>query len=151
MTTLRRCAWWYLVIFSVLIALFGLDDLRGGITGDPAITAGLSDLTLPELEAQSAAGYRLYDFTARTQGTALIVIGILLATILLIPYRSGIRWAWYVMWTLPTWSFTVLVLYVLFGVDPSQPPPAPMVSGPVLGGIAVLVLILDRRRFFGSG
>ena len=52
------------------------------------------------------------------------------------------------MWTLPAWAFGVLGLYLAFGVDPRQPPPPPMVSGPLLGGLAVAVLLLDWRRFF---
>ena len=149
MSALRERLWWYLVAFSVLIGLFGFGDLLGGITVDPGITIGLSGLTLAELEAESAAGYRLYDFASRTQGLALIVIGVLMTAVLLIPYRTRSRWAWYVMWILPAWSFTVLGLYVLFGVDPSEPPPPPMVSGPLLGGLAVAVLLLERRWFFG--
>lgn len=150
MNVLRRRAWWFLVAFSVLIGLFGIGDLIGGITVDPGITAGLSGLTLAELEAESAAGYRLYDFASRTQGLALVVIGVLMTAVLLIPYRSGRRWAWYTMWTLPAWSFAVLGLYLVFGVDPRQPPPPPMVSGPLLGGVAVAVLLLEWRRFFRS-
>ena len=148
MSAIRHRAWWYLVAFSVLIGLFGAGDVVGGITVDPGITAGLSGLTLHELQAESAAGYRLYDFMARSQGILLVVVGILLTAILLVPYRAGQRWAWYVTWTLPGWAFAVLGLYLAFGVDASHPPPPPMVSGPILGGIAILVLLLDRPRFF---
>jgi hypothetical protein len=145
--TLQRRAWWYLVAFSVLIGLFGIGDVIGGITIDPGITAGLSGLTLDELNAESEAGYRLYDFASRAQGLALTFVGVLLTAILLVPYRSGLRWAWYAMWTLPAWAFAVLGLYTVFGVDPTQPPPPPMVSGPLLGGIAIIVLLIDRSRF----
>ena len=148
MNVLRRRAWWYLVAFSVLIGLFGVGDVIGGISVDPGITTGMSGLTLAELQAESAAGYRLYDFASRAQGLVLVIVGVLLMVILVIPYRAGMRWAWYTMWTLPAWAFGVLGLYLAFGVDPSQPPPPPMVSGPLLGGIAVAVLLLDRRRFF---
>ncbi len=152
MRMLRRRAWWYLVAFGVLIGVFGIGDLLGGITVDPGITSGLSGLTLDELRAQSEAGYRLYDFASRAQGLALTFMGVLLTTILLVPYRAGLRWAWYAMWSLPAWSFAVLGLYGVYGVDPSQPPPPPMVSGPLLGAIAVLVLLLDRPRFMaGTG
>jgi hypothetical protein len=144
---LRRRAWWYLVAFSVLVGLFGIGDVLGGITVDPGITTGLSGLTLDELQAQSEAGYRLYDFASRAQGLALVIIGVLLTAILLVPYRAGLRWAWYALWSLPAWSFAVLGLYVVYGVDPSQPLPPPMVSGPLLGGIALAVLVLDGPRF----
>ncbi len=148
MDVLRRRAWWYLVAFSVLIGLFGVGDVIGGISVDPGITTGLSGLTLAELQAESAAGYRLYDFASRAQGLVLVIVGALLTLILVIPYRAGMRWAWLAMWMLPAWAFGVLGLYLAFGVDPRQPPPPPMVSGPLLGGIAVAVLLLEWRRFF---
>lgn len=151
MATLRRRAWWYLVAVSVLIGLFGVGDVIGGISVDPGITTGLSGLTLAELQAESAAGYRLYDFALRAQGLVLVIVGVLMTAILVIPYRAGLRWAWYAMWTMPVWAFGVLGLYLAFGVDPRQPPPPPMVSGPVLGGLAVAVLLLDGRRFFRGG
>jgi hypothetical protein len=150
MDILRRRVWWYLVAFSVLISLFGVGDVIGGISVDPGITIGLSGLTLAELQAESEAGYRLYDFASRAQGLVLVVIGVLMTVILVIPYRAGMGWAWYAMWTLPAWSFGVLGLYLAFGVDPRQPPPPPMLSGPLLGGIAVAVLLLEWRRFFGD-
>lgn len=147
MGALRRRAWWYLVALSVLIALFGVGDLIGGVTVDPGITLGLTGLTPAELGAQSAAGYRAFDFTTRTQGVSLVVMGVVLTAILLIPYRAGRRWAWNTMWILPAWTVASVILYVGFGVAPGQPPPPPMVSGPLLGAIAVVVLLLDRRRF----
>jgi hypothetical protein len=146
----RRRAWWYLVAVSVLIALFGVGDIIGGITVDPGITTGLSGLTLAELQAESSAGYRLYDFASRAQGLVLVIVGLLVTVILVIPYRAGVRWAWCAMWALPVWAFGVLGLYLAFGVHPRQPPPPPMVSGPLLGSIAVAVLLLDWRRFFRS-
>ena len=147
MSGLRRRAWWYLVAFSVLIVLFGVGDVIGGISVDPGITLGLSGLTLAELEAQSAIAYRVYDFTTRTQGAALAFYGALATAILLIPYRDGHRWAWWAMWSLPGWTLAVFGLYAMFGLAPGTPPPPPMVSGPILGTLAVIVLLLDRQRF----
>jgi hypothetical protein len=143
-------AWWYLVALSVLIALFGIGDVIGGISVDPGITLGLTGLTLAELQAESAIAYDAYDFATRTQGAALAVVGVLATAILLIPYREGQRWAWWAIWSLPAWTLTVLGLYAWVGLAPGTPPPPPMLSGPVLGTIAVVVLLLDRRRFFGQ-
>ena len=95
---------------SVLIALFGVGDVIGGISVDPGITTGLSGLTLAELQAESAAGYRLYDFASRAQGLVLVIGGVLMTVILLIPYRAGMPWAWFAMWTLPAWAFGRSVL-----------------------------------------
>ena len=151
MGTLRDRAWWYLVALSALIVIFGIGDVLVGAAADPGIALGLTGLTLPELETQSAAAYRMFDFTTRTQGWNLAIIGALLLAILLIPYRAGRRWAWWVLWLLPAWSFGVAGLYLVSGLAPAQPPPPPLVSGPLLGGIAAAVLLLDRRRFANAG
>ena len=150
MNALRRRAWWYLVGFSALIGLFGIGDVIGGVSVDPGITLGLTGLTLAELEAQSAIAYRAYDFTTRTQGLALVFYGALATATLLIPYRDRQRWAWWAAWSLPAWTVGVFALYASFGLAPGTPPPPPMVSGPILGALAVLVLLVDRPRFFGQ-
>lgn len=147
MRKLRARAWWYLVAFSALIVVFGFSDVLLGAAADPGIALGVTGVTLPELEAQSAPGYRMYDFTTRTQGWNLTVIGVLLLAILLVPYRAGRRWAWWALWILPAWSFGIPGLYVAVGLAPSQPPPPPLISGPVLGAIAAAALLVDRRRF----
>jgi hypothetical protein len=78
MDILRRRAWWYLVAFSVLIGLFGVGDVIGGISVDPGITPGLSGLTLADLQAESAAGYRLYDVASQAPGLVLVIVGVLM-------------------------------------------------------------------------
>lgn len=151
MAGLRRRAWWVLVALALLVGLFGIGDVFLGAAFDPGIGLGLTGLASAELEAQSAAGFRLFDFTTRSQGLLLVVVGVLLTTILLLPYRQGQRWAWYATWAMPAWWIGGLLgLYVAFGVAPDQPPPPPMVSGPVLGTIAAAILLLDRPRFFGG-
>lgn len=147
MRIVRARAWWYLVAVAALIVLFGIGDVLGGAAVDPGIALGVSGATLPELQSQSPAAYRMFDFTTRTQGWNLLMLGTLLLAILLIPYRSGARWAWWALWTLPAWSIGVAALSVAFGLAPDQPPPPPVVSGPILGAIAAAVLLLDRRRF----
>lgn len=147
MNAVRRRAWWYLVAMSGLLALFGIMDVLAGAAADPGIALGLSGLSLAEIEAQDPVGYRLFDFVTRTQGLLLIATGVLLIAILLVPYRAGRRWAWVVAWTLPAWSFAVLAAYLLVGVAPDQTPPPPMLSGPILGAVAVVVLVVDRSRF----
>ena len=147
MKGVRHRAWWYLVAVSVLLVLFGVLDVASGAAADPAIAQGLTGLTLETLRAEDPAGYRLFDFFTRTQGILLVVSGTLLTVILLIPYRAGRRWAWWAAWVLPAWTAAVAVAYLAVGVDPTQPPPPPLVSAPILGGLAVLVLLLDRGRF----
>lgn len=147
MDTLRQRAWWVLVLFAFVLVLFGLTDIAGGVAADPGITLGLSGMTLAEVEAAGPTAFRLYDFTTRTQGLALLVMGGLLAAILLIPYRRGERWAWYAAWSVPAWAMAVLAMYLVAGTAADQPPPPPMVSAPITAAIGTVVLLLDRRRF----
>jgi len=147
MRTVRARAWWCLVAIAALIVLFGIGDVLGGASVDPGIALGVSGATLPDLQSQSPAAFRMFDFTTRTQGWNLLMLGTLLLAVLLIPYRSRARWAWWTLWTLPAWSIGVAALSLAFGLAPDQPPPPPVVSGPILGAIAVAVLLLDRRRF----
>lgn len=147
MRIVRARAWWCLVAIAALIVLFGIGDVLGGASVDPGIALGVSGATLPDLQSQSPAAYRMFDFTTRTQGWNLLMLGTLLLAVLLIPYRSRARWAWWTLWTLPAWSIGVAALSLAFGLAPDQPPPPPVVSGPILGAIAVAVLLLDRRRF----
>lgn len=150
-TNLSRRAWWYLVALSVLIGLFGIGDVIGGVWVDPGITLGLSGLTPEQLQADSPIAFRVYDFVTRTQGVALVVIGVLATALLLIPYRDGRPWAWWTAWSLPAWTAAGFGLYAMFGLAPGTPPPPPVVSGPVLGALAVIVLLVDRPRFSGAG
>jgi hypothetical protein len=143
----RRRAWWLLVAVGILMVLFGVTDIISGVAADPGITLSLSGMTLAEIQAADPVAYRLYDFATRTNGASLIVMGVLLTLVLLVPYRAGERWAWLVTWILPIWSFSVPLSYLAAGVDPAQPPAPPMVSGPIIGALAVVVLLLDRRRF----
>lgn len=148
--TLRARAWWVLVAFSALIAIFGITDVLIGATADVGIPIGLTGKTPAELEAESASAYRMFDFTSRSQGLILLAFGIALTAILVIPYRNGQRWSWYVAWVLPAWALGAAGLYIVVGLAPSQALPPPVVSGPIIGVVAIAVLLWDRRRFVQS-
>lgn len=150
MGVVRQRIWWILVAVAVVVGLFGVTDVLGGVMADPGIPQGLTGLTPGELESESAVGYRLIDFQVRMQGLVLVVIGVLLTTVLLIPYRAATQWAWYAAWSLPVWALSVFVLYVVYGVAPGAPPPPPMVSGPIFATVCAVVLIVDRRRIFAD-
>jgi hypothetical protein len=100
--------------------------------------------------AAEPIGFRLYDFAVRAGGLNLAMIGVLLASILAVAYRSGDRWAWFVMWLLPAWALAVPVLVVSFGTAPGTTLPPPAISGPILALVAALALLIDRRRFVES-
>jgi hypothetical protein len=146
-TRLQRHGWWVLVLFAVAIVVFGAMDVVMGAAGDRVIALGLTGRTHAELIAESPDGFRLYDFTRRTQAWAVVTLGLLLLGILFGAYRNGQRWAWWVMWLMPVWSLTVPAMYLVFGLVPGAPPPPPLISGSIVGVISILVLLLDRGRF----
>jgi hypothetical protein len=143
----RRRGWWVLAFFAVTLVVFGVGDVLGGVLADRAITLTLSGRSPAEIQAAEPTAYRLYDFVTRSGGANLVLIGILLAVIVAIPYRGGQRWAWWAMWILPAWAALVPVQFLIVGTAAGQPPAPPMVSGPIFAAIAAGVLLLDRRRF----
>jgi hypothetical protein len=147
---IRRRGWWVLALFAVTLVVFGVGDVLGGVLADPAITQTLSGRTATDIQAAEPVAYRLYDFVTRSGGANLVLIGILLAVIVAIPYRGGQRWAWWAMWILPAWALLVPVQFLIFGTAAGQPPAPPMVSGPIVAVIAAGVLLVDRQRFAGA-
>lgn len=133
---------------SVVLVAFGVSDLIIGAEADPGIAIGLSGLGLAELEAESAAAYRLFDLFTRANGWSMVMFGALSATLLIFPFRENRRWAWWVAWSLPIWSAGVFAFYLIAGTDPSQPPPPPMISGPILAVLTAAILLVSAPRFF---
>lgn len=145
---LQRNAWWGLVAMSLVLVAFGITDIFVGSAADPGIPLGLVGLSPEALRAESEAGYQLLDFFTRSQGLALLAFGLLGTVILLFAYRRDQRWAWWTMWALPAWSAGVLALYLVAGVDASQPPPPPMLTAPFFFVLTVLIQLVSAPRFF---
>ena len=143
----RRYASWALLVLTVLIGLFGLGDVLIGPPFDPGIALGLTGRTHAQLQAESAAGYRLLDYYTRAGGIELIVIAVATTLILLIPYRQGRPWAWWAMWLVPAWAIGGFALNLAFGVASGETPPPPMISAPILAAVAAVALLVDRERF----
>jgi hypothetical protein len=148
---LQRNAWWGLVAVAVIVILFGVGDIVGGAAADPGIPLGVVGMTPAQLQAESAVVYRMFDFSMRSGGTTLVVLGILMTAILLFAFRSGQRWAWWTMWALPAWAFSAPVHFLSAGVQPGQAPPPPLVSGVIVGVLAVAILLVSVPRFFSAG
>lgn len=146
---LRAHAWWGLLVMSLIVTMFGITDLTGGVSSDPGIPLGLIGRTLAELEAESAQAYRLLDLGVRAGGIHLIIIGTLQLAILVFAFRRDLRWAWWAMWTLPAWAAAVFVFYLAAGVAPGQAPPPPMISGPIFAALSAVILLVSAARFFG--
>lgn len=141
------------MFMSVVAVLFGITDIIVGAEADEGIPLGLIGLSSSELRAESEAGYRILDFFTRSQGVVLVMLGLLSTAILLFAYRRNQRWAWWSMWSLPAWSAGVLILYLVTGVDPTQPPPPPMLSAPLFLVLTTAIQLVGAPRFFleGSG
>lgn len=148
MSWLTRHSWWGLLFFSLVLVLFGVGDIIQGVGADRLIPLGLTGRTPDELAAESPDAFALYDFSTRSNGLTLMAMGVLLALTVLIPFRQNQTWAWWAMWVLPVWSFAVMTQFLIQGVQPDQPPPPPMVSGPVVGTLSILILLLSAPRFF---
>ncbi|MGH2428572.1 MAG: hypothetical protein ACRDGV_06740 [Candidatus Limnocylindria bacterium] len=148
MRWLERHAWWVLLLFALLLVTFGVTDVVVGPAADRAIPMALTGLTPEEIEAEGAAGYRLFDFFTRANGFSLVGIGLLATAILVFAFRRNQRWAWWAMWVLPLWAAGALVFYLVAGVEPDQPPPPPMISGPILAVLSAAALLVSAPRFF---
>lgn len=146
MSWLNQHGWWGLFAIAVLLIVFGVTDIASGAAADPAIAEGLTGRSFADLEAEGAASFELYDFMSRVNGWSLVLIGILLATVIWIPFRRGERWAWWTAWVLPLWAAGVPVFYLVAGVAPERPPPPPMVSGPIVAVLCAAVLLWTRPR-----
>jgi hypothetical protein len=141
-----RHGWWGLFAVALIFVAFGVTDMASGAAADPAIALGLTGQSLEQLEAESAAAYGLYDFVSRSQGWSLVLLGVLIAVIVLIPFRRGERWAWWTAWALPVWAAGVPIIYLVAGLAPDQPPPPPMISGPIVAMLCAAILVLSRPR-----
>lgn len=148
MKWLERHAWWGLLFFTLVLVLFGVTDVIVGPAADRGIPLGLTGLTLEELQGESPAAYRLFDFVTRLHGASLVVVGLLGTAILLYAFRQGNRWAWWAMWTLPIWAAGGAASYLIAGVEPDQPPPPPLVTGPIFAVLSAAILLVSARRFF---
>jgi hypothetical protein len=136
---------------AVTLAVFGATDIWLGAKADPGISLAVTGKDPAVLEAAQPDAYRMFDFLTRSQGLALCMFGLVLLAVVLVPYRSGQRWAWRVLWILPAWAIVVPFLYLTFGTAAEQPPAPPMISGPILAVVAAAALLFDRGRFRVSG
>ena len=148
---MRKYGWWGLFAIAVVIVVFGILDIASGAAADVAIAEGLTGRAVADLEAESADAFGLYDFMTRVNGLSLVLLGVLLATIIGIPFRRGEPWAWWAAWALPLWAAIVPVFYLVAGTDPSRPPPPPMVSGPIVAVFCAVILLFSRPRTADTG
>ena len=148
MRWLERHAWWGLLFMTVTLVAFGVGDVLVGPPADRGIPLGLTGMTLEELQAEGSASYRLFDFFTRVNGNSLLLAGLFGTAILLFAFRRDQPWAWWTMWLLPLWGVGAAALYLVAGVHAGQPPPPPLVSGPIFAAVAAVILFVSAPRFF---
>lgn len=76
-------------------------------------------------------------------GLLYALFGIL---IVVIPFRKGERWAWYIMWIFPIW--TIIQASALYAVTGLESGGASASEVTIVVGIMILGLVLPYRRFF---
>lgn len=148
MRWLERHAWWGLLFMTVALVVFGVGDVLVGPAADRGIPLGLTGMTLEELQAEGPASYWLFDFFTRVNGNSLLLAGLFGTAILLFAFRRDQRWAWWTMWLLPVWAVGGAALYLVAGVHADQPPPPPLVSGPIFAVVSAAILLVSAPRFF---
>jgi hypothetical protein len=139
MLWLQRHAWWGLLALAALSTVRGLIDLASGVTWQAEDVTGK---TITQIAAESGAGSELSDFSVRSSGLYLILLGTLVAATILFAFRRDHRWAWWAAWTLPASAIASSVLYLAFGVV------GPPITSAILGGLAAAILLISAPRFF---
>jgi hypothetical protein len=148
---LARRAWVVWVGISVLIMLFGLDDLRqGGASyagGERVLFEGIAGTTWDALRASQPAVAEMIDRLVRLGGVDLAILGLLSLAIAITGVRRGERWAWRAMWALPLWLSAQIVVLMLADKVPGAGVPVPIMSGTVLLVITIPTLLLTYRTY----
>ena len=147
MATIRRRAWWVPAAVAVMLVLFGVSDAAIGAGADPGISLAIVGQDPSTLQATQPDAYRMFDFSARSGGVNLALLGLLILVVVLVPYRRGDRWAWLALWLLPAWAMLVPITFVIYGLAAGQPPAPPIISGPIVAILMAGALLADRTRF----
>ena len=139
MLWLQRRAWWGLLALAAIFVVRGLIDLVSGVTWQ---AEDLTGTTVTQIAAESGAGAQLSDFSVRSSGLYLIVLGTLVAATLLFAFRRDHRWAWWAAWTLPVTTIASSVLFAAYGLAGTP------ITSAILGGLAAAILLISAPRFF---
>lgn len=140
----RRHGWKYLLGLVIVIFLFGIGDMVAGLDADPAIAEGISGMSPEEIRAEHELLATLVDTQVRAGGLQLLMLGLLWGVIVVVPFRRGERWAWYLMWTFPAWSTAVSLSFLFIDLQPDEPIPPPAISGWVFMVLSALLLLVTR-------
>jgi hypothetical protein len=86
----------------------------------------------------------LADLAVRVVGATMIALGLVWLALLVGGVRSGDRWAWVSMWTMPQWLIVVTAVYLSVDRVPSTPTPPPLISGPIFVLVSTGLLLVTR-------
>jgi hypothetical protein len=139
---IRRGAWWGLAGLSTIVVVFGIGDLTGGISADPAITLSMTGKTVDATRDGAPLVASLADLAVRVGGATMIALGLGWLALLVAGVRSGHRWTWVSMWTMPIWSILVTAVYLSVDRVPGTPLPPPLNSGPVFVLVSAALLLV---------
>lgn len=137
----RRNSWKFLLALVAVIGMFGVGDLVMGMDADPAISLAVTGLTVDAMWETSELLTTMVDLQTRAGGIQLVVLSLAWATIVLVPFRRGERWAWFTMLTFPAWALGVAVFWLFVDLHPDVPPPPPAISGWVFAGVTTALLL----------
>jgi hypothetical protein len=84
----------------------------------------------------------LADLAVRVGGATMIALGLGWLALLVAGVRSGHRWTWVSMWTMPIWSILVTAVYLSVDRVPGTPLPPPLNSGPVFVLVSAALLLV---------
>ncbi len=124
----NRHAWKFLLGLVAVIGLFGIGDVILGLDADPGIPLAVTGMTIDEIRASGGTLTHLTDLLVRAGGVHLMVMSAVWAALILVPFRRGEKWAWYVMWTFPLWAASVAVTFLFVDLQPDTPPAPPAIS-----------------------
>lgn len=99
------------LIFGTSALLFGLSasDFPVGLPGGPDAVSSTTGVTWDEVVSEQATAMTLLRGVSRVAGLAFLGYGVLVIAVASVPFRRGARWAWFVLWTVPTFMLGLLV------------------------------------------
>jgi hypothetical protein len=146
---LQHNAWWWFASLAAVTVVVGVAELA---TGGPIVTIdnvqALTGMTIDELAANSSEASQLIQFNVRVEGLHLILIGALMGAIVIYGFRQDRRWAWWMMWSFPIYTSSLLVLNLIVKTAPGQVPAAQAFTGAIVGMLSAVILLVSAPRFF---
>lgn len=99
------------LIFGTTALLFGLSasDFPVGLPGGPDGVSSTTGVTWDEVVSEQATAMTLLRGVSRVAGLAFLGYGVLVIAVASVPFRRGERWAWFVLWIVPTFMVGLLV------------------------------------------